>query len=62
MNRSEVLAGCERTADHIDLMLSALHQRGFTRAEAIALISGMLASSNIYVPALSYGAASEVTH
>lgn len=43
-------AACNEVADTIESMMGVLHARGFTRAEAVQMVAGMLSSTHVYAP------------
>lgn len=50
MNKARVQGNCTDVADNIEMMMEALCERGFSRAEAVQMITGMLSSSVVYTP------------
>jgi hypothetical protein len=50
MSDKKVEAACGEVADTIEVMMQVLHSRGFSRAEAVLMVAGMLASTQVYAP------------
>lgn len=50
MSDKKLEAICAEMADTIGTMTEALKAKGFTRAESVQLISGMLVSTHVYAP------------
>jgi len=50
VNYAKAKAACNDVAENVEIMMECLCSRGFTRKEAVQMITGMLSSSVVYTP------------